>query len=287
MRCPFPILIKNKYGYIREVPCGQCSACRLNHASEFAIRIMDECKCHKDNCFLTLTYDEESLPERGSLVKFELQLFQKRLRKAVSPRKLRFYSVGEYGDMYGRCHYHLIVFGLSPVDDIFKNKEYDKEHDGWRSHMDIWKFGFVFSCPVTYDDACYVAKYCMKKLTGEKGRQFYEDRGIEPPFVMMSNRPGIGYDFLKANAKRIERHGYVIGKNGKKCPVPRYYAEKIWTDYGRFVKSTKKIHDDLVVMREKAEKQNKNINAYADEILKAAEEKVKSFIKMKGKRDEF
>lgn len=282
MMCPTPILIKNKYGYIREVPCGQCKACRLNKCRDWSNRIVDETKFYKDNTFLTLTYDDEHLPERGTLVKRHLQLFQKRLRKCLEPLKIRFFSVGEYGELSNRCHYHLIVFGLSPTDKIFKNKRYDKKHDGWKSTMDIWEYGFVFSAPVTYDDAQYVAGYCMKKLTGKKSH-YYEDRGLLPPFVICSNRPGIGYRWIMQNGERIARHGYVIGKNGKKCPIPRYYQEKIFSEFGRFCRSHEAFMDKIKNVAEEAEKQGKEYWRYKEEMLQSAKDRVDAFIKMKGK----
>ena len=67
--------------------------------------------------FLTLTYADEHLPPNGSLVVADLQKFIKRLRKHYAKRnngiKLRYYACGEYGDRYGRPHYHAIICGLS------------------------------------------------------------------------------------------------------------------------------------------------------------------------------
>ena len=43
------------------LPCSQCVGCRLNYARNWAIRIMHEAQMHKDNMFITLTFNPESL----------------------------------------------------------------------------------------------------------------------------------------------------------------------------------------------------------------------------------
>ena len=80
-----------------EIPCGQCIECRLQYARDWANRCMLEAQYHDENWFLTLTYDDDHLPDRHELVncdtgeivpspivslnKDELSSFMKRLRK--------------------------------------------------------------------------------------------------------------------------------------------------------------------------------------------------------------
>ena len=45
-----------------QVPCGQCMACRLERARQWAVRCVHEAQMHKDNCFLTLTYRDGCVP---------------------------------------------------------------------------------------------------------------------------------------------------------------------------------------------------------------------------------
>ena len=52
MICTSPISIKGDNGYMF-VPCGQCIACRINHAKEWATRIYGESRMHDENIFLT------------------------------------------------------------------------------------------------------------------------------------------------------------------------------------------------------------------------------------------
>jgi len=110
-----------RHGDAREIkiPCRQCLSCRLNRSSEWQTRLIHEGKRHSSKIFLTLTYDNENLPEFGSLQTRHLQLFIKRLRKAIAPIKIRYYACGEYGDTTRRAHYHAIIYGWEPSDGRF------------------------------------------------------------------------------------------------------------------------------------------------------------------------
>jgi len=55
------------------VPCGQCIGCRLSMSRMWAIRIMCEAQMHVDKSYVTLTYDNDHLPEDNSLQKIHLQ----------------------------------------------------------------------------------------------------------------------------------------------------------------------------------------------------------------------
>ena len=100
-----------------QVPCGKCIGCRLDYSRKWAIRCVLEAQMHKENCFLTLTYDDEHLPKGEKLEKEEMQKFWKRLRKATGT-KIRYYMAGEYGTEGGRPHYHACVFGWKPRDTV-------------------------------------------------------------------------------------------------------------------------------------------------------------------------
>lgn len=64
-----------------ELPCGQCIGCRLDRARAWAARCLHEAESYQDNCFLTLTYDDDHLPKDNSLNKRDIILFIKKLRK--------------------------------------------------------------------------------------------------------------------------------------------------------------------------------------------------------------
>ena len=119
MTCTSPFKVKSLNGHIVDVPCGRCMACRIARAREWASRIIHEMDYWDTSIFITLTYNEEYLPKHGSIHKRDLVLFFKRLRRDLERdnRKIKYFASGEYGDKFGRPHYHAIVFGLSLRED--------------------------------------------------------------------------------------------------------------------------------------------------------------------------
>ena len=79
--------------------------CRVSRSQQWAIRIVHEASQHEANCFLTLTYDGEHIPDSYSVSVREVQLFMKRLRKKLG-HPVRYFACGEYGDHGHRPHYH-------------------------------------------------------------------------------------------------------------------------------------------------------------------------------------
>lgn len=158
-----PPSVSSSYKPIR-LPCGQCTFCRLEQSRQWAVRIMKEAKCHDQNSFLTLTYDDDHLPEHRSLNKKDLTLFFKRLRKSLSPKKIRYYAVGEYGDKTQRPHYHVILFGHDFSDDRKLYKQRENPLYESKTLSDAWPLGFANFGDVTFESAAYCARYCLKKV---------------------------------------------------------------------------------------------------------------------------
>lgn len=132
---------------------------------------------HDVSWFITLTYNDQNLPEGNELVPDDLQRFFKRLRAAV-PEKIRYYACGEYGDDKGRAHYHAVVFGLrdpTVVERVWRTRSGDP-------------LGHVYVGTVTTASAAYVAGYVIKKMTRSDRRW----HGKRPEFTRMSLRPAIG-----------------------------------------------------------------------------------------------
>ena len=85
------------------IPCGQCIGCRLDRSRDWATRCVHEASLHENNSFITLTYNNENLPEDRSLHKKDFQDFMKRLRKKFHNKKIRYYHCGEYGESCKNC----------------------------------------------------------------------------------------------------------------------------------------------------------------------------------------
>lgn len=65
----------------------------------------------------------------------------------------------------------------------------------------------------------------MKKRFGKEA-QYYVDAGIEPEFVRMSRRPGIGAAWFDKHQSDVFPHDYVVTKGGKKINPPKYFNER-------------------------------------------------------------
>ncbi len=217
-------------GFKQVVSCGQCIGCRLERSRQWAIRIMHEAQCHEENSFLTLTYSDEFLPAGGTLVKWHFQDFMKRLRSRLSPLRIRFFHCGEYGEKFSRPHYHVCLFGYAFPDKVFY-----KEANGQRLFIsdflaDVWSRGFCTVGSLSFASAGYVARYCLKKIGGDRAEDHYwkvdeltgEAVGVSPEYCTMSRRPGIGSSWFDLFGSEVFPRDEVI-VNGFPSQPPRFY----------------------------------------------------------------
>lgn len=207
--------------------CGQCIPCRVNRRRLWVHRLLLEQKMHGDSVFLTLTYDKDHHPDDGSLQPRDIQLFLKKLRKAVSPRKVRFFFVGEYGDRTWRPHYHAALYGISMAEEGVLRR--------------AWTKGFIFVGDLTPASAAYIGGYVTKKLTRKGDPRL---AGRHPEFARMSLKPGIGATAMSvvADALTTDPGSDLILANGdvptqlltggKLQPLGRYLSSKLRECYG-------------------------------------------------------
>ena len=175
---------------------------------------------HQKNCFITLTYSDENLPQDGKLNYTHFQLFFKRLRKYAG-KDIGFFMCGEYGETTQRPHYHACIFGWDPEDKQIWNES--KHGDTlWTSKKldELWGMNDPEKCPnkigqVTQKSAGYVARYVLKKQGGPLG------------FQKMSRTHAIGKKFIEKwwQDVFIAAKGSIILEDGKKAKVPRYYEK--------------------------------------------------------------
>lgn len=213
---------ESETGIPLKIPCGKCIGCKLEHSRQWALRCMHEKRMHTYSAFLTLTYDNDHLPPRGSLVKRDLQLFMKRYRK-IAGDGVRFFACGEYGEKTLRPHYHVLLLNSDLMDRklIKSGSEYNLYSSKILSRL--WTAGSHVIGDVNFESAAYVARYCTKKITGPKASSHYGGR--EPEFLVMSRRPGIGTTYLEKYKSEIYTHDNVI-VNGVPSSLPRFYDTK-------------------------------------------------------------
>ncbi|AXH77990.1 MAG: replication initiator protein [Microviridae sp.] len=177
---------------------------------------MHEAKMHDDNCFITLTYDEQNVPSDGSLRPRDYVLFMKKLRKKYGP--VRFFHCGEYGDVGERPHHHALLFGFD-FDDKSKLPRTNEKYKLYRSaELDrLWGLGFCTIGECNFESAGYVARYAMKKVGGK-----IDYKGRCPEYLTMSRRPGIGRAWFEKFRRDVYPFDEVI-VDGVRSKPPRYY----------------------------------------------------------------
>ena len=126
------------------IKCRKCNECKMQYASEWAVRCSHEYQIQKVASFITLTIDdtkanlfntEKNLkhyckrcvngnryikyPINYTLCKGMLLDELKRMRDNLYKRygvKIRYFGCGEYGANNERPHYHIIIFGYDFPD---------------------------------------------------------------------------------------------------------------------------------------------------------------------------
>ncbi|MDR2964472.1 MAG: hypothetical protein LBU88_01710 [Treponema sp.] len=195
-------------------------ACRIRQTGEWTLRVMHELHGTVGS-FITLTYSKENLPEGGTLVKRDLQLFIKRLRKYIGKQKIKFIASGEYGESETkRPHYHIITIGWRHDPKATYKVAY-----GQRASKEIeklWLYGNNTIGSADRDAVQYTVGYIRKKLNGEMAETEYS--GKLAPFQLQSQ--GIGLNYAKEHIETVVSERGFTNK-GKHVGLPRYYWKKL------------------------------------------------------------
>lgn len=158
-------------------------------------RLMLESLHHLGNAFVTLTYAEDRLPEDMSLDPVTLELWLKRFRQKISPLRIRYFAVGEYGEKSMRPHYHVLLFGYPTC--LKGRSVYRRSSESCCTNCDIvretWGFGNVMLGTVTLESCGYVCEYVTKNMLDSRDDRLH---GREPEFKRQSLKPGIGFAAL-------------------------------------------------------------------------------------------
>lgn len=246
MACDAPVFIKlerprysgNQPIYSVNVACGKCGPCLKRRVNQWAFRLMQEDRRSTSCFFITLTYDNEHVPITPrcnmTLKKKDLQDFFKRLRyyhdkdailiseirnSRKTRKPIRYYAVGEYGGLFGRPHYHAIIFNCIPS-----------------CINDAWSFGNIQYREADSASIFYTLKYINKK----ESKQWSYDPDIVPEFSLKSKGLGDNYitpESLRHHSSDLDNNYVNSGKH--KIALPRYYNKKFWPDskdeYGRTI----------------------------------------------------
>jgi hypothetical protein len=244
-----------------KLPCGKCDECISKRAIEWATRAKHEISCHKENCFITLTYNDDNRPDY--IVKRDFQLFIKSLRKKYKlENKLRYMVSYEYGSKTNLPHMHAILFGFN-----FKNQKILKYNKGnplftSKDLESLWDKGFHSIAEANEKTAYYIASYALKgnnkEITNEETGEIEEHRDC----MDASKNPAIGLMYFLKNAEQIINSDDL---------TPRYYVKKL-EDY-------EKLSDKYPEYKETIKK--------FPELLYQHEEKISELIKERSDHEIF
>lgn len=177
---------------------------------------------------------------------------------------IRYYMCGEYGEICGDCllsrpycdcgptdqhnwdkrkvagrpHYHAILFNFDFTDkELFKITNTGDRLYTSAALEACWSHGNCSIGNCTFESAAYVARYCMKKVTGADQEEHYqriikqtgEFYPLLPEYSDMSRRPGIAkwfYDEYKSDLYPKD----FITLDGKKMNPAKYYDRLLEKD---------------------------------------------------------
>lgn len=234
-------------------PCGGCLDCRKRRAAGWGFRLRQQLKVSNTAYFLTLTYDNEHVPitPNGFLTLYPAHVknYIKTLRKTQEralikmaeqtetkyvPTLVKYYQVGEYGGIYNRPHYHLIIYNLELETLItskwktiaLNNPDYYLKGK-YHYQTKYWKHGTITIGQVEEASIMYCLKYIQKgKTVPIHG---LDDR--QPEYQCMSKGLGLNYitdEALKWHYGDHLNRYYGNNPGGIKVPLPRYLKERIY-----------------------------------------------------------
>lgn len=206
-----------------QLPCSKCIECRLDYARQWAIRCVHEAQMYPKNCFITLTYDNDSL-KSFKLEYPDFQKFMKRLRKTQND-PIGMFVTGEYGEETKRPHWHAIIFNWEPTDleYLYSNERQDKVYTS-KTLEKIWGKGHCQVGAVTFESAGYCARYAAKKLVhgNDQDHDFH-------PISKKSSKHAIGKRWLEQYWQDAFNNGEIIllhpDGTSSRSSIPRYYEK--------------------------------------------------------------
>lgn len=185
--CKAPILISGKFG-TEYVACGQCRYCRISRQRKWTARLILESLAWPQNMFLTLTYADEH--RLGYLEYSHVQKWLKRLRKRDG--RYRFFAAGVHGEVSGREHWHVALFGMrAPVASLGRVA----------GDVVCWPYGTAHAGLLSKESAAYIAKYTVKEMGS-----------THKHLMRCSRRPGIGFAGVQALASQLAKHKVDLDK---------------------------------------------------------------------------
>ncbi|AXH75358.1 MAG: replication initiator protein [Microviridae sp.] len=234
MPCLRPITVKDRNGHATQIRCRSCRECKIRDVKDWGFRNRAELRQSYNAYFITLTYSDESTHFTGKLEISHVREYLKTLRNKVgylydrgekvptierNASNLRFFAVGEYGDKFGRPHYHMILYNI-PTFKHPQDKYFNEHKEVYKLISESWKEGLVHVGDVNMSSINYVCKYIFK----------------QDGFRIMSKNPAIGKVYLTEKTlmyHQADKRFYVTLENGIRQALPEYYNKFLFDDADR------------------------------------------------------
>lgn len=225
-------------------PCNHCQNCirRRQGQLEFLAKreLIDRYKQGQGASFVTFTYENGYVPKskytgKMTLRRKDLQDFNKRIRENFSRSKLnhdfKLIYCGEYGDNYGRPHYHVAYIGLTDKEIEMLSKK-------------CWNYGIVDIGTLGNGGLRYILDYFGKQtIYTMTDKIIMEQNDEQPPFLYHSIN--LGKDWILRNTEKIIDEKFTFIYNKKRQFLPKYVmqwvSEKTGVDYRPYV--LQKMHE--------------------------------------------
>lgn len=306
------------------IPCGRCVGCRLDKSREWATRLQCEALDYPEasNWFVTLTYaqpdDMYDLPSYGRYASVNsdgaltldkrhptdwLKRFREHHARKVSydydppmyfdsrsgkerPLGIRYFLAGEYGDRTMRPHYHAIMLNC-PLPDIRQIGRNKLGMPLYTSDLmsETWGFGHVTIGRMTWQTAAYVARYTLKKVSGQSDA-LYDQLGLQPEYTVMSRMPGIGREYLLSHSDQIYTDDEIIlpaiNKDKPNVQRPPKYFDRVYKDIDPIVLAkvkSRRAEVAQIMQSQKLEKTDLDEESYLTLCEKTTSERVKKLIR--------
>lgn len=261
---------------------------------------MKEAERSRSAFFVTLTYDNDHVPVsrngfltldcsrviNGKYICSDVQLFLKRLRYFNKDNKkwpLKYYMCGEYGSESMRPHYHIILFNCELSNLLGPKYALQAEYgnlllDGKDEfNCEKWPCGHITVGDFSQGSVGYTLKYISKD--SQVGKFERDDRVRE--YSRMSKK--LGDNYLKQDIKNYHladalNRMYCTTDEGVKLPMPRYYKEKIYTQWQRL---------SIAYQMEKKARDEYNKKSVGDQLIEdQRNHNIRDHYSRKGGKDE-
>lgn len=230
MSCPYAVVRTNPITHKNFLSdCGKCIQCRVKNRLTWEYRLRQEIKkWHYIGSFVTATYSDDKYDVSLGLNYEHIQDYYKRLRK--HGYNFKAFTTGEYGETEGRCHWHILLFGIPETEK--------------KRLFDLWNYCYYprFTVtPITTSRIRYTLKYMDKESFTQKSwrdtvtencdcfaydihskKFFFNKNGVTPPRSWCS--VGLGKSNFIDNFQQLYKSGkWIEGCNTYK--PSRYQIE--------------------------------------------------------------